>query len=186
MPFNADPSSSKGDALVAAMKSLGRTVDDPTSDYGRWPAYSYLLAQDATLHLAEWAALTEPDLGLRRAVVFELLSIRSSVTHADLLRRARLDDDEFLVSRSQEIALLRRIAVDPDVFDPSRVPELSRWFQEGLVAFGIPSINRVLATGGLTKRIRRWAADQVTLVDLEDSPRATPPLAHDAAEGESP
>ncbi|MFC8731610.1 hypothetical protein ACFT5B_04045 [Luteimicrobium sp. NPDC057192] len=152
------------------MKSLGRTVDDPTSDHGRWPAYSDLLSQDATLHLAEWAALTEPDLGLRRAVVFELLRIRSPVTHADLLRRARLDDDEFLVSRSQEIALLRRIAVDPDTFDPGRVHELSRWFQERLVALGIPAINRVLATDGLTKRIRRWATDQVTLAELDDSP----------------
>ncbi|GMA25469.1 hypothetical protein GCM10025864_32280 [Luteimicrobium album] len=149
------------DALDRALRSVGRSLEDPTSDVDRWAGYRDLAWHVSTLHLAERAVLTEPDLSLRSTVLALLPEFRSHTQHRDLLERAGMADDTFLIARSRDITRLRELALAPSSLRTEDIDATSRWFQEHLVRLGVPEINRALAERGATKRVRVAAANHL-------------------------
>ena len=149
------------DALDRALRSVGKELDDPSSDVDRWVGYQDLAWHVSTLHLAEQAVLTEPDLALKSSVLALLLEFRSPTQHRDLLERAGMTDDAFLTQRSRDLTRLRELAVAPSSLKAEDIDATSRWFQERLVHLGVPEINEALAERGATKRVRLAAANHL-------------------------
>lgn len=121
------------DALDRALRTVGKRLDDPTSDVDRSAGYRDLAWHVSTLHLAERAVLTEPDLPVKSTVLALLLELRSPTQHRDLLERAGMADDTFLVGRSRDLTRLRELAIEPSSLRPEDIDSTSRWFQEQLV-----------------------------------------------------
>jgi hypothetical protein len=149
------------DALDRALRSVGRKLDDPTSHTDRWSGYRALLGDVVTDHLAERAVLTEPDLGVKSAVLAVLLELRSPTRHRDLLERAGMADDAFLTGRSRDLTVAGALAHEPSSFRPEDLDGMSPWLPRYLVRLGVPEINQALAERGATKRVRQVAANHL-------------------------
>lgn len=149
------------DALDRALRSVSRELDDPTSHTDRWSGYRALINDFTTDHLAERAVLTEPDLGVKSAVLAVLLELRSPTRHRDLLERAGMADDAFLAGRSRDLTVAGALAHEPSSFRPEDVDGMSPWLQRYLVRLGVPEIDQALAERGSTKRVRLAAANHL-------------------------
>ncbi len=154
------------DALDRALRSVSKKLDDPTCDADRWAGYRDLVWHVSTIHLAERAVLTEPDLALKSSVLALLLEFRSPTQHRDLLERAGMADDAFLTGRSRDLTVAGALAHEPSSFRPDDVDGMSPWLQQQLVQLGVPEINEALAERGATKRIRLAAANHLGVQPL--------------------
>lgn len=135
------------DVLADLARETGCAAD-LTSEHGRWELYQ---ASFGTLDLLRAALAHEPDAVLRTSVLLRVFDLVDD--HGPWLDLA--PDDTYAQRRSREIGILRR-AVDlvPDEID---LPAWSDWLQLRLAEVSAPTVLRVLAAEGRTKRVRRLA-----------------------------
>ena len=143
-------------ALSALARETGCAAD-LTSEHGRWELYQGAFG---SLDLLRAALAHEPDTVLRTSVllrVFELVD-----DHGPWLDLA--PDDAYAQRRSTEVGILRRaMDLEQEEID---LPAWSDWLQLRLAEVPAPTVLRVLAAEGRTKRVRRLA--DVTLRTVPD------------------
>ncbi|MER7950866.1 hypothetical protein ABTY59_26085 [Streptomyces sp. NPDC096079] len=158
---DADVPPALRDAVRRLEALTGTAVRDLADGHARWELYRAALASDAARPVLLAAVGAESDAALASGVVGEALERVPRAERESWVRALAPAVRAFSTRRAQELGTLEDLRSGAGVreFGPELVNGWSDWLQLRIATeVSDPSVLRVLAAAGRTKRIRRAAS----------------------------
>lgn len=159
---DAEVSPGLRDAVRRLEALTGRVVRDVTDGHARWELYRAALASDAARPGLLAAVVVEPDGAVASAAVGEVLEWVPRADRDVWVRALAPSVRAFSERRARELGVLEDLRSGAGVRElgPGLPDGWSDWLQLRIGAeVSDPSVLRLLAASGRTRRIRRTAAE---------------------------